>query len=32
MDIQKTKLELINQILEIENPELIHKIANILKK
>ncbi|WP_343329898.1 hypothetical protein [Polaribacter staleyi] len=32
MDIQTTKRELIKEILEIETPELIEKIVNLLKK
>jgi len=32
MDIQTTKIELIKEILDIETPELIEKIATFLKK
>ena len=32
MDIQTTKIELIKEILEIETPELIEKVVNLLKK
>jgi hypothetical protein len=32
MDIQATKIKLIKEILEIENPELIKKVVNLLKK
>ncbi|WP_299665435.1 hypothetical protein [uncultured Polaribacter sp.] len=32
MDIQITKIELIKEILDIENPELIEKFVNLLKK
>ena len=31
MDIQTTKIELVKKILDIEAPELIEKISNILK-
>lgn len=32
MDIQTAKIELIKEVLEIENPELIERILNLLKK
>ena len=32
MDIQATKIKLIKEILEIENPELIKKVVHLLKK
>ncbi len=32
MDIQTSKINLIKEILEIETPELIEKVANLLKK
>lgn len=32
MDIQTTKIELIKEILDIDTPELIEKVAHLLKK
>lgn len=32
MDIQTTKIELIKEILDIDTPELIEKVVNLLRK
>lgn len=32
MDLQKTKIALIKEILEIETPELIKKVADFVRK
>jgi hypothetical protein len=32
MDIQATKIQLVKEILDIETPELIEKVVNLLKK
>lgn len=32
MDIQRTKIELIKEILNIDTPELIEKVVHLLKK
>ena len=32
MDIQTTKIELVKEILDIDTPELLKKVVNLLKK